>query len=67
MAELVLAIAEVYGTHTKGLVRFEPDAAIEARFGRFPNLDARAGEAAGFRAYKSLYELVRRALEPPEA
>ena len=67
MAELVSAIAEVHGTDAQGLVRFEPEAAIEARFGQFPNLDARAGEAAGFRADKNLHELVRRALEPPEA
>ncbi len=67
MAELVSAIAEVHGTDAQGLVRFEPEAAIEARFGQFPGLDARAGEAAGFRADKSLHELVRRALEAPEA
>lgn len=67
MAELVAVIAEVYGTDAQKLVRFEPDAAIEARFGRFPDLEARAGDAAGFRADKSLHELVRRALEPAPA
>ncbi len=66
MAELIAASAEVHGTDAQRLVRFEPDAAIEARFGRFPALDARAGEAAGFRADTSLYELVRRALEPAQ-
>lgn len=67
MADLVSAIADVYGSDTQALVRYEPDAAIEARFGRFPRLDARIGEAAGFRADKSLHELVRLALEPPGA
>jgi nucleoside-diphosphate-sugar epimerase len=62
MAELVAAIRDVYGTDVQRLVRFEPDARIEERFGRFPPLDARAAEAAGFRADEDLRQLVRRAL-----
>lgn len=62
MAEIVTALADVYGTDAHRLVRFEPDAGIEDRFGRFPRLDARAATAAGFRADDSLQALVRSAL-----
>jgi nucleoside-diphosphate-sugar epimerase len=65
MKELVDAIAQVHGRERIGQVRFEPDPAIEQRFGRFPPLDARAAVAAGFRADASLPELVRRALDDP--
>jgi nucleoside-diphosphate-sugar epimerase len=63
MAELVDAIAQVHGHERIGAARFEPDEAIEQRFGRFPPLDVPAAVAAGFRADASLAELVRRALD----
>ena len=63
MAQLVDAIAQVHGRERIGPVRFEPDPAIEARFGRFPPLDVPAAVAAGFHADASLAELVRLALD----
>ena len=67
MAELVSAIGDVYGTDAQRLVRFEPDAGIEERFGCFPPLDARAAANAGFRADESLRDLVRQALVMADA
>jgi nucleoside-diphosphate-sugar epimerase len=63
MSELVGAIARVHGHERIGQVRFEPDPAIEQRFGCFPPLDVPAAVAAGFCADASLAELVRRALD----
>ena len=63
MAELVDAIAQVHDADAAGRVRYEPDAAIEQRFGRFPPLQASAALAVGFRADESLATLVRRALD----
>ena len=63
MAELVDAIAQVHGADAARRVRYEPDAAIEQRFGGFPPLQATAALAAGFRADDSLAALVRGALD----
>jgi nucleoside-diphosphate-sugar epimerase len=62
MAALVDAIGQVHGHERIGQVRFEPDPAIEQRFGRFPPLHVPAAVAAGFRADASLADLVRQAL-----
>ncbi|NRF70784.1 NAD-dependent epimerase/dehydratase family protein [Aquincola sp. S2] len=63
MAELVDAIAQVHGADAVRRVRYEPDAAIEQRFGGFAPLHAQAALAAGFRADDSLVDLVRGALD----
>jgi nucleoside-diphosphate-sugar epimerase len=63
MAELVDAIAAVTGRDVSHLVRHEPVEAIEAQFGRYPNLSTLAAEALGFRHDGSAVELVRNAYE----
>lgn len=61
MAELVDAIAQVHGEAVRMLVSYQPDARIEALFGRFPHLCTAAADAAGFRSDGSLARLVERA------
>jgi D-erythronate 2-dehydrogenase len=63
MAELATAIAQAFGTPAHSLVRWAPDARIEALFGRFPPLLTPAADAAGFAHDGSLVTLVRRALD----
>ncbi len=65
MGELVDAIASVYKTPARSLVRFEPNELVEALFGRQPPLLTEAAEAAGFGHDGSVMELVRRALSQP--
>ncbi|PTT77453.1 hypothetical protein DBR42_25150 [Pelomonas sp. HMWF004] len=62
MAELAAAVGEAHGRDGSRLVSYAPDALIEARFGRFPPLQADAALRAGFRADANLPELARRAL-----
>ena len=62
MAELVQAVGRVYATHAAELVRWAPDARIEALFGRFPPLVTSRAQAAGFRPDSDLDTLVRQAL-----
>ena len=62
MAELVQAVGRVYATPAADLVRWAPDARIEALFGRFPPLVTPRAEAAGFRPDRDLDTLVRQAL-----
>jgi nucleoside-diphosphate-sugar epimerase len=62
MGELVDAIAAVHRLPARALVRWAPDARIEALFGRFPPLTTPAADAAGFRHDGVLTTLVRRAL-----
>lgn len=63
MQALVEAIADVHGAQVKHLVQFQPQERIEALFGRFPALDARAAHTAGFASDGALTTLVRRALD----
>lgn len=63
MQALVDAIAEVHGVCIKTLVQFQPQERMEALFGRFPALDARAALAAGFASDGDLATLVRRAFD----
>ena len=65
MQALVDAIAAVQGQQLRELVQFQPQEHIEALFGRFPAVDARAAAAAGFAADADLATLVRRALGRP--
>jgi D-erythronate 2-dehydrogenase len=64
MAELVEAIAEVYGQDVLERVSYRSDSALEANFGRYPPLTTAAADAAGFRHDGDLPTLVRRALLP---
>lgn len=62
MAELVDGLAAEFGEDRRALVRYEPDARLEAGFGSFPPLDASAAEAAGFRHDGSMQALIRNAV-----
>lgn len=62
MADLVQAVGRVYTTPAANLVRWAPDARIEALFGRFPPLVTPRAQAAGFRPDSDLDTLVRQAL-----
>lgn len=62
MADLAQAVGRVYGTPAADLVRWAPDARIEALFGRFPPLATPRAEAAGFRPDGGLDALVQQAL-----
>lgn len=62
MAELVQAVGRVHGTPAADLVRWAPDAHIEALFGRFPPLATPRAETVGFRPDSDLDALVQRAL-----
>ena len=62
IAELVDALARVYGEDRRELVRYEPNEALEAGFGRYPPLDASMAEALGFRHDGTIEELIRDAM-----
>ena len=62
MAELVHGLAEEFGDDRRALVRYEPDAKLEAGFGNYPPLDASAAEATGFRHDGSVRTLIRNAM-----
>jgi len=64
MAELVAAVAEVYGRDALERVSYTSNPALEANFGSYPPLSTPAAEAAGFRHDGDLPTLVRRALLP---
>jgi naringenin degradation protein FdeJ len=64
MAELVQAVAEIYGPDVLERVSYTSDPALEANFGRYPPLLTPAAETAGFRHDGDLPALVRRALQP---
>lgn len=62
MSELVEAIGKAYGTPTQELITYQPDARIEALFGRFPPLETPAAERFGLLRDSNLEQLVQRAL-----
>jgi naringenin degradation protein FdeJ len=64
MGELADAIAVVYGVDAPALLRWAPDARIEALFGCFPPLVTPCAEAAGFRSDGDTAALVKAALAP---
>jgi nucleoside-diphosphate-sugar epimerase len=66
MAQLVAAIAEVYGSEVLTRVSYGTNAALEANFGSYPPLRTPAAEAAGFAHDGDVATLVRRALLPIE-
>ena len=62
IAELVDALARVYGEDRLHLVRYAPNEALEAGFGRYPPLDASTAEALGFRHDGTIQDLIRNAM-----
>ena len=64
MAELVQAVAEIYGRDVLERVSYTSNPALEAKFGRYPPLLTPSAETAGFRHDGDLSALVRRALQP---
>jgi D-erythronate 2-dehydrogenase len=64
MAELVQAIAEVYGQDVLERVSYDSNPALEYHFGRYPPLVTVAADAMGFRHDGDFPTLVRRALAP---
>ena len=59
MGELAAALAHTFGRFD---ISYQPDAALEAAFGRLPMLDGRSAEAIGLRHDGSLPQLIARAL-----
>jgi nucleoside-diphosphate-sugar epimerase len=62
MEEVVQTLSLVYGVDGERLVRYAPQPALEAVFGRYPRLDDQAARALGLRDDGSAEALVRRAL-----
>ena len=62
IAELVYALARLYGEDRRQLVCNEPNEALEADFGRYPPLHADAAEALGFRHDGTIETLITNAM-----
>ncbi len=60
--ELAAAIGKAVGRDADELITFEPDEAIEANFGRYPELRTPVADALGFKADASAEALVAAAL-----
>lgn len=60
---VVDALAEVFGEERRALIRYEPDAPLEALFGRFPPLRTPIARERGFRHDGTARALVRHALD----
>lgn len=63
VAAVVDALAETFGEERRALIRYEPDADLEALFGRYPPLRTPQAKARGFRHDGSALALVRQALQ----
>jgi nucleoside-diphosphate-sugar epimerase len=64
--EVLDALSALYGRSRRGLVEFQPDARIEATFGRFGELDAGWERALGFVDDGDARALLSKALEDTE-
>ena len=64
---VVEALAGVYGADRRGLVRYAPQASVEAVYGSFPRLDDSASRALGLRDDGSADAMIRRALDDEPA
>ena len=62
MGEVVDALAEAFGDDRRPLVTYQPEADLEALFGRYPPLRTPQSRALGFRHDGSAQALVRNAL-----
>lgn len=63
MTELVDALAARFGSRTRELVSWAPDAKLQAQFGDYPPLDTPIADALGFRHDGDAATLVVKALE----
>jgi hypothetical protein len=63
MAEVVAAIASVYGVDAEALVSYHDDPHLRAQYASYPPLECPDSLAAGFRNDGTVESLVRRALE----
>jgi len=64
IAQVVRTLSQVYRIDGEALVRYAPQPAVEAVFGRYPALDDSASRALGLRDDGSAQALVQRALQP---
>ena len=62
MDELIEGVVEHFGPSVRDLVRYEPDAALEAQFGAYPPIETAIADAAGFLHDGAAADLVSRAL-----
>lgn len=60
--ELVTSLVHHYGSDRDGLVSWQPNADIEAQFGRWPTLDTTLADQLGFTHDHTLENLIHRAL-----
>lgn len=63
MAELVTGAASLFGTQVHDLVRYEPNAVLQAQFGAYPQLLTPIADGLGFRHDGDASTLVAAALE----
>ena len=61
ISELVEALADMYGADRRTLVRYEPNEALEAGFGRYPPITTTTAEALGFGHDGTIANLIRNA------
>lgn len=64
IAQVIDALAAVYGQERRALIEFAPEPALEALFGRYPPMSTPQSRALGFRHDGSGAALVRNALGP---
>lgn len=64
IAQVIDALAAVYGDQRRELITFAPDESLEALFGRLPAMSAPKARALGLRHDGSAAGLVRNALNP---
>ncbi|TCK07559.1 NAD-dependent epimerase/dehydratase family protein [Marinobacterium mangrovicola] len=62
VGEVVAGLAERFGQDRAESVEYQPDAALEKVFGRFPMLDSSAALAVGFKHDGDIQSLISRAL-----
>ena len=62
VAEIVDALSDLFGPDRRALISYNPDARIEALFGRYPELATAKEEALGFAHDGTPTELITEAL-----
>lgn len=63
IAQVIDALADVFGDEYRSLIAFDPDPRLEAQFGRYPPLDTPGACAQGFRHDGSAVALIRHSLQ----
>lgn len=66
IGEVVDALAQTFGEARRALVSYQPDAELEALFGRYPPLSTPLARACGFRHDGTPLALIRHALNPTQ-